>query len=69
MDKKSGDVVSLGLMALRRLHRLAQFRCRKMRDRVQSERMRVEERYLALQNVNHEIAHLHKEADRCYEFK
>lgn len=56
-------------ISLRRLNRLAQFRNRKIRDRVSRERAIVEERSLQLQNVKSEIEHLQKEIERCYDFR
>lgn len=61
--------MTMHMMTLRRLNRLAQFRNRKMRDRAAAERIRVEEQHLQLQNHRHEIEHLQKEVDRCLEFK
>uniref|UniRef100_A0A1I7VU88 THO complex subunit 5 n=1 Tax=Loa loa TaxID=7209 RepID=A0A1I7VU88_LOALO len=56
-------------ISLRRLNRLAQYRNRQIRDRVNRERAVVEERFLQLQNVRSEIEHLQKEIDRCYDFR
>ncbi|CAG9532286.1 unnamed protein product [Cercopithifilaria johnstoni] len=56
-------------ITLRRLNRLAQYRNRQIRDRVNRERAVVEERFLQLQNVRSEIEHLQKEIDRCYDFR
>uniref|UniRef100_A0A915PRQ5 THO complex subunit 5 n=1 Tax=Setaria digitata TaxID=48799 RepID=A0A915PRQ5_9BILA len=62
------SVLSL-FIVLRRLNRLAQYRNRQIRDRVNRERAVVEERFLQLQNVRSEIEHLQKEIDRCYDFR
>ncbi|KAL4003686.1 Fms-interacting family protein [Acanthocheilonema viteae] len=56
-------------ISLRRLNRLAQYRNRQIRDRVNRERAVVEERFLQLQNVRSEVEHLQKEIDRCYDFR
>lgn len=56
-------------LSLRRLNRLAQYRNRQIRDRVNRERAVVEERFLQLQNIRSEIEHLQKEIDRCYDFR
>ncbi|KAK6102605.1 Fms-interacting family protein [Brugia pahangi] len=56
-------------ISLRRLNRLAQYRNRQIRDRVNQERAVVEERFLQLQNVRSEIEHLQKEINRCYDFR
>ncbi|VDK42401.1 unnamed protein product [Anisakis simplex] len=56
------------LLSLRRLNRFAQFNNNKCREKGNTERENVDERFLQLQNVQSEIEHLQKEIARCVEF-
>ncbi|XP_070205854.1 THO complex subunit 5 homolog A-like isoform X2 [Littorina saxatilis] len=61
--------VSVQFAALKKLNRLAHFRCRKAREGTNEAKQRIEKYHLQQQNLLYEAMHLQKEITKCLEFK
>ncbi|KAL8560659.1 hypothetical protein ACOMHN_052675 [Nucella lapillus] len=68
LDARKMDV-SLQFTALKKLNRLAHFRCRKAREGTMEAKQQIEKYHLQLQNLLYETMHLQKEITKCLEFK
>ncbi|XP_046356426.1 THO complex subunit 5 homolog [Haliotis rufescens] len=60
---------SLQFVVLKKLNRLAHFRCRKVREGTSEAKQRIDQYHLQLQNLLYEAMHLQKEITKCLEFK
>ncbi|CAG5135934.1 unnamed protein product [Candidula unifasciata] len=54
---------------MKKLNRLAHFRCRKVRDITNEAKYKIDQCHLQLQNLLYEAMHLEKEITKCMEFK
>ncbi|XP_076453337.1 THO complex subunit 5-like [Babylonia areolata] len=68
MEVRKMDVC-LQFASLKKLNRLAHFRCRKAREGTNEAKQRIEKYHLQLQNLLYEAMHLQKEITKCLEFK
>ncbi|XP_025089480.1 THO complex subunit 5 homolog B-like isoform X2 [Pomacea canaliculata] len=68
LEAKKIDV-SLQFVMLKKLNRLAHFRCRRAREATNEAKQQIEKYHLQLQNLLYETMHLQKEITKCLEFK
>ncbi|CAL1529922.1 unnamed protein product [Lymnaea stagnalis] len=54
---------------MKKLNRLAHFRCRKVRENTNEAKHKIDQCHLQLQNLLYEAMHLEKEITKCMEFK
>lgn len=60
---------TLQFVNLRKLNRMAHFRCKKSRDKTNQAKKAIDQQHLRLQNLLYEVMHLQKEITKCLEFK
>ncbi|XP_005100291.1 THO complex subunit 5 homolog [Aplysia californica] len=61
--------VTVHFVHMKKLNRLAHFRCRKVRETTNEAKHKIDQCHLQLQNLLYEAMHLQKEITKCMEFK
>jgi len=61
--------VAVHFVHMKKLNRLAHFRCRKVRESTNEAKQKIDQCHLQLQNLLYEAMHLQKEITKCMEFK
>jgi len=61
--------VSIQFIHMKKLNRLAHFRCRKVRETTNEAKHKIDHCHLQLQNLLYEAMHLQKEITKCMDFK
>ncbi|XP_059162376.1 THO complex subunit 5 homolog A-like [Physella acuta] len=75
LDMSSSEIDSIRTDAtihfihMKKLNRLAHFRCRKVRENTNEAKHKIDQCHLQLQNLLYEAMHLEKEITKCMEFK
>ena len=59
---------TLQFVSLKKLNRVAHFRCKKVRDATSDAKQKIDVQHLKLQNLLYEVAHLQKEITKCLQF-
>ncbi|ELT98266.1 hypothetical protein CAPTEDRAFT_18172 [Capitella teleta] len=60
---------TLQFLTMRKLNRLAHFRCKSVRDSTSDAKLKIDQHHLKLQNLLYEAMYLEKEITKCLEFK
>ncbi|KAI0221809.1 THO complex subunit 5-like protein [Lamellibrachia satsuma] len=60
---------ALQFIILKKLNRLAHFRCQKVREQTNNAKQKIDEHQLQLQNLLYEMMHLQREITKCLQFK
>lgn len=61
--------VSIQFIHMKKMNRLAHFRCRKVRETTNEAKHKIDQCHLQLQNLLYEAMHLQKEITKCMDFK